>query len=247
MHGESLSIHRAIRETVSGTVSAHLWFFYMILGLYLATPILRVYMRYAERSNLVYFSWLWCAAVVLPPVVQIVTGAEFGLEFVVATGFVGYFVVGYLLSEARLTRNQVLLSGAVVLASAAVTALATCAATRRAGTLYDGYLAPLSPNVAIMSIATFLFLKAQPFEILSSRFSGLARALTWVGSASFGVYLVHMIILRELERGTLGFQLSATTIHPALGIPVTAAVTLGLSLFVVFVLRRVPFVRAIVP
>jgi surface polysaccharide O-acyltransferase-like enzyme len=245
VYRESLPFDVAVRKVLSGTVAPQFWFVYMLLGLYLATPILRVYIRHAERSNLVYFSCLWLVAATLPPMIQRISGIQLGLEFAVATSFVGYFVLGHVLSDARLTRRQAVLCGVVVLASAAVITIATYTATRRSGALDGFYQSPMNPIVVIMSVATFLFLKALPFENLSARSSGLAQAVVFFGSASFGVFWVHILVMKVLAWGKYGYRLNEATIHPAVGIPLTAAATIALSLLVVFLMRRIPFVRAI--
>ena len=45
----------AMLDTLKGNTHYHLWFLYMILGLYLVTPILRAFCKGASRGDLHYF------------------------------------------------------------------------------------------------------------------------------------------------------------------------------------------------
>jgi len=42
---------RLARRICRGSVYYHLWFIYTIVGIYLATPVFRVYVKHAPRSN----------------------------------------------------------------------------------------------------------------------------------------------------------------------------------------------------
>jgi surface polysaccharide O-acyltransferase-like enzyme len=46
-------------KIVRGPRENHLWFFYALIGLYLFTPILRVFVARASLRDLIYFCGLW--------------------------------------------------------------------------------------------------------------------------------------------------------------------------------------------
>ena len=55
----ALGFSGALRLAVNGGVCFHLWFLYLITGLYLITPILRVLVAQASRKDLLYLLTLW--------------------------------------------------------------------------------------------------------------------------------------------------------------------------------------------
>jgi hypothetical protein len=55
-----------------------------------------------------------------------------------------------------------------------------------------------------------------------------------------------MIILLSLQRGYFGFKLSLTTLNPFIEIPLSAAVTFFISLAVILLLKKVPFLKKII-
>jgi len=98
------------------------------------------------------------------------------------------------------------------------------------------------PNVLVMSVALFVLLtQAQPAAWVSRhpRILGIIRA---VAATSFGVYLVHPLLLDVLGSGVLGFELTAATLPPLIGIPLLSVAVLAVSVALMLVLRRIPFV-----
>lgn len=68
--GEVFTLQSALQQILDGPVYYHLWFIQMILGLYLATPILRVFVRHADRIYLQYFIGVWIFAVAIVPLIS---------------------------------------------------------------------------------------------------------------------------------------------------------------------------------
>ncbi|MCX6050597.1 MAG: acyltransferase family protein [Chloroflexi bacterium] len=180
IRGDAFTLKQALLLLVEGPVYYHLWFIQMILGLYLATPILRIYIRHAKRENLTYFLLVWLVTDSLLPVIKRFLGVTIGIDVVVTTGYVGFFVMGYYLRNITLTRRQ---------------------------------LIPV-----LLTIVTML-----------------------------GVYFVHVVIIEELAGGRLGFTLNAASFYPLLSIPTISVLAMALSVGATMLLRRIPFVRNIVP
>lgn len=246
--GESFTPGEMLREIVQGPVYYHLWFIQMILGLYLATPILRIYVKNARQRDLGYFIGVWIFAVAILPLVSRYLGINIGIQIVITTSFVGYFVLGYFLRDVELKPNQIL----PVLLGIVACMLFTEGATYQLMVQADGrldtfFLDNQSLNIILMASGLFLFLKSLPYDHIFARWPGVKRVFDVLSSASFGIYFVHVLIMELLSSGLLGFKLSALTIHPLIGVPLTTLVTLALSLGVTLLLKRIPYVRYIVP
>lgn len=53
------AVVRLLIRLLRGPRAEHLWFFYTLIGLYLFTPILRLFVARARQSDLLYYIGLW--------------------------------------------------------------------------------------------------------------------------------------------------------------------------------------------
>jgi surface polysaccharide O-acyltransferase-like enzyme len=253
-HGQSITLLQFFRQLVTGmggAVSLHLWFLYLIVSLYLITPILRVYVRHASTSNQLYFAALWLLASAVRPLLEARLGLVVGLSLEPVTGFVGYFVLGSTLRKLPrrpLSRGWIWTCTGVYLTGYAVAAAGTYLLTRRAGALDESFYGYLSLNVIAMSIAGFVLLGE-----LGRRLDEAPRTARWRSALAtcsvlgLGAYLVHAMVIEALQAGWLGWELGPLTFYPLIGIPVVAALAFGISLGITALLRRIPGLRIIVP
>jgi surface polysaccharide O-acyltransferase-like enzyme len=158
LRGESFTPWEMMVLFVQGPVYYHLWFIQMILGLYLATPILRIYIRHATRQNLTYFLIVWLVTVSILPIIKRFFDFEVGIDITVTTGYVGFFVLGYYLRDITLTRRQIMASLLVVVASLLFTQYVTYAMTVRNNGAFDNFFVLNdSFNLVILAVSLFLF------------------------------------------------------------------------------------------
>jgi surface polysaccharide O-acyltransferase-like enzyme len=246
-HGEALAVGAVLRELFEGPIYIHFWFLYVLLGLYLVTPILRPYARQADRAQLSYFLLLWFATVSLLPALNRFTGLQSAVGLVLTTGFVGYPVLGLALRDVRLSGRAWILAVASLIALTFVTAYGSYRLTLPSGPFDEFFYSNLSPNVIGMSLCSFLLLRSLPWQRIATRTPAAQRAVSWLSRMSFSIYLVHMIVLEMLSGGMLGFRLSTSTGHPLLAIPAATVLIIALSGAMSALLQRIAYVRRIVP
>jgi surface polysaccharide O-acyltransferase-like enzyme len=241
----------AIGEFFQGTTFYHFWFIYVILGLYIIAPVLRVYVRNASESNLLYLVGVWLVFLSVTHVCRRFLNLDIALNVELAGGYAGYFVLGYTLDRVEAPVRFRLAVYGLAVAAAVVTVWGTYSLTEIKGSL-DQYLYEyLSPNTIIIAAAIFMAVRYAPWDRV---FSGARRVgvITALSGASFGIYLVHPLVLWALGTdrvgAILGAPISANLFgRPGLGIPLTALLTLGVSLAIVLLLRRIPLGRYVVP
>ncbi len=248
LRAESFTPKEILVLFVQGPVYYHLWFIQMILGLYLATPILRVYIRHANRQNLTYFLLVWLVSVSVLPIVQRFFGFEIGIDIVVTTGFVGFFVLGYYLRDVVLTRGQLMPVLLIIVAGLLFTQYATHALTVRNGGVFDNFFVRNdSLNLVIVAVGLFLFFKSIDYARLFTKLPVIQKVVLWISSCSLGVYFIHVLIIEELASGRYGFTLTGATLPPLIGIPAEAMLVMALSVGATNLLKQIPYVRNIVP
>ena len=246
--GEEFTGREILIMFVQGPVYYHLWFIQMILGLYLATPILRIYIRHATRDNLRYFLIIWFFAASIFPIVKRYFGFEIGITVAVTTGFVGFYVLGYYLRPIKLTMRQLSVALAVVVTALLATQFLTHASTVRNDGIFDNfYELNDSFNLIIIAVGIFLYLKSLDYTILFEKLPWFGKLVQWISSTSLGIYFVHVLVIEELAGGRLGFTYDGLTFNPLISIPLGAVVVMAISVLITKLLQSIPYVRTIVP
>jgi surface polysaccharide O-acyltransferase-like enzyme len=253
-HGQTLTLEQFSRMLIAGMggpVWIHLWFLYLIVSLYLITPILRVYVAHASIQNQLYFAGLWLFASAIRPLIEDRLGTTVGLSLEPVTGFVGYFVLGSTLRclpTKPLAHGWIALCAGLYLLGWGVAVIGTYRLTIRSGSFDETFYSYLALNVIAMSVSGFVLLGR-----LGRRLDELPRSarcrsiLIWASTLGLGAYLVHAMVIELLQEGWLGWDLDPTTMHPAIGIPLISTLAFGISLVIAWVLRQIPGVRIIVP
>jgi surface polysaccharide O-acyltransferase-like enzyme len=237
-----------LNDVTSGLLNApyyHFWFLYMLVGLYLITPILRVVASYAQRKTLKFFLILWFLGTAVVPLVSLLF-ASFSLssQIFMILNWVGYYLLGAYLLKVQVKKAYLYV---LVLAGFIWTFVGTYYATwffgGKIGYFFYDYMAI---NVIMTSTALFLLLLKFP----PSKLKGRPHSINWlirnIGQNSLPIFLIHVIILESLQKGFLGFKISINTITPALEIPLITVITLFSSLAIVLALKKVPYLKRLI-
>lgn len=232
------------RDALSGAVAYHLWFVYVLVGLYLVTPLVRPVTALAEphrRCLLLYALGLWLVLDV---------GVRFGEQMWdgfpdlyssalpdLPTGYLGLFLLGFVLHRYRPPGGPVLHG---LLATVGLTWIVLAVWRQLSQETPDLWAYDnLQPPVLLFSVGVFL--------LATGLLDGSARVPTAVASVShlsFRIYLVHALVLHLLR--TFGPTADLHSGAPAAGIPVVVALTLVLSYGVAWLVERVRPLRTII-
>lgn len=237
-----LGLWRSILSALRGNTHYHLWFLYMILGLYLVTPVLRAFCRGASQGDFHWFFLLcFLFASVLPVAFQLWPNATATLrvwyerlDLRLVMGYVGYYAAGYYLKEYTISRLAEALVYVLGVLGAVVTVWGTAVLSARAGGLVDILYGYFSPNVCAFSVAVVVLFR---YVLGVSEERSRRPRLGGVARISFGIYLVHdlfIMILRSLGITTLSCA-------PVASVPVLAAVVFLCSFAVAWLLSKIPF------
>ncbi len=241
---EALTIDSIIQGILTGPYY-HFWFLYMLTGLYLVTPVLRVVTANADRRILRYFLTVVFFGTGVVPLLVLASGFIIETKLFAITGWIGYFVLGYYLLTTRI-RSRFLY--ALYIFGFVGTVVGTYAVTAfeggHTGLFFLDYLS--SGTVIIASAALFLILLKVSPSSLAMRFPRGSRFLHFVGCSTLAVYLFHVMVLESLQKGYFGFQISVNTMNPILEIPLITTATFFICIGLVFILKRIPVVKRLV-
>jgi len=223
----------------------HLWFMYVMIGLYIIMPFVGKIVLNSSGKELFVFLSLWLVVSSVLPILSEYGWLRTGTGLEMMTGFTGYLVVGYAIGRLKLSKKMGLALAAVFLINVSVTAFGTYYLSNRDNALNETFLLPLQPNVILMSISLFALIKFFIGSRPPNRL--LSFTVTRLRKTSYGIYLLHPLILESLYSGTYGIDLHHLTIEPMLVRPVVALVVLFSSYIFVVLLQKTPVVQKIVP
>lgn len=220
----------------------HMWFLFTMMGLYIATPMLRCICR--ERRSEEYFLIVSFVAVIcvnvlklIPPLTAIVeaTMAKLHLEFFM--GCTGYFVLGHYLATYALPRWVERALYALGGLSLAFTVVATAIISVRDGVGNPTWFGNLLPNTYFAAAAIFLLFRRYGNAVPKTTWRG--RLTMTLSRLTFGVYLVHDFFIKLLA----DIGLTAVAFVPIIAVPLIALAVFALSLAASWLLGKIPVVN----
>lgn len=241
LFGEHLTRHEATRDLATGHPYLQLYYLYVVAGLYAVTPLLRHVIARASADRIRLFA----VGVLAFNVADFTLAAAFGAGGANALTewlpFVGYFLAGAWLMFSPI-RERTATRAAMLAAAAAAATLVLSAlfidvfGWTRIGRYFLGYQ---SPTVVVMSLALFLAVRAR-----ATRREWKSRpAVARLGAATFGIFLLHPLVLVPLLQHA-GRPSQLTTV--AICVPAIVLAVAAVSAAATVVLARVPYVRRVV-
>ena len=187
-----------MRNTLAGTLkggSSHLWYLWMLSGLYLLTPVLRNCVKNATAELMCYFLAIcFLMTSILPlarniPVVEEIFGADLDiLNSAFFGGYVFYFVLGSWLDTVKLQARTITCLYAAGIAGLLISCGGVFCDPVPDSALGGGISDNLSPCVVLTSAALFVAVKNRSAAKASP-------VLTILSKYSFGLYLSHNLFL----------------------------------------------------
>jgi surface polysaccharide O-acyltransferase-like enzyme len=236
------SLKEFIYKFFTDNIVAHLWFMYTILGLYLITPLLKILVRNATKRDVEYFLGLWIFASIIAKLMVYLVGFSLSMELFFVTNYVGYFVLGYYLFKYQFSKKHVALTQISLVIGLLGTFFLTYYGTVKNGGILDQYwYAYHSVTVFMISVGIFTLFK----DILYKSKLDINSKLNWFSQASFGIYLVHLLVLNYLFASITDKVWDH--LHPIIGIPVNVAIVIIISAMITFIIQKIPVLKNIVP
>jgi surface polysaccharide O-acyltransferase-like enzyme len=225
----------------------HLWFLYSLIGIYLILPVLRLMIRPdTDKRILWYLILLW---LIFQPGLTIAHkfwNFSIKINAPLATGFVCYFVLGYLLGEITLSRTRIIFSTVIWVISALITIVGTYLFTRNSDQ-FDGFFYDfVSLNVIFAASAAFLLLRwiSEANIFASSNAYALMRTFA---ISTFGIYLVHILVIEVLSGWIPLVHINSFMSNAIWSVPLVSIVVFMLSFLIVRILQKMPVLKYIVP
>jgi surface polysaccharide O-acyltransferase-like enzyme len=239
-------IHKIIRipnAIVSGGAHYHLWFLYMIVGLYLITPVVKVFINHATRSQIEYFLIIYFIVGMCIPLYNktnsVISILPDRLNFTVVelSGYMGYYIAGYYFSKYDLKRN--IETGIYILAILSVifTVFGTAYGSIIKSQPWGVLLGTIMPNTMFETYGVFLLFK----KIFKNKsFSETAKKIiSHISKYTFGIYLAHDFTIYVLS----GLGLTYKSFNPIISVPAICILVMILSYIAAIIVGQIPYLK----
>ena len=250
MNGESFSLSvlgDAFKKLITGTSWAHLWYLYLLIGVYLLLPFYRVIVKYCKRRYLVYLVAVLVVFISVLPLLFGVFGWESAFTLHVGSIFPLYVFAGYILSKGVFQLNKACALGVLLLGTALTVIFSLLRYENNIQSLdvvitsYDSFFVILQ-SWGLFSL--FLNIKNKDEGDCgkeSKKDNLFTKFLLFIDDNCFGIYLIHLIWIRLVLR--------YMTVNPyEIGIwffPVFIIANLLVSAVIVSLLRKIPGVKRV--
>jgi surface polysaccharide O-acyltransferase-like enzyme len=248
VRGQPATVQYVAQGILAGPY-VHFWYVYILVGLYLITPLIRIVVAHADWQTIKYFLWLWFVGTGILPLLTLVAGITpqavwFQQNVFLLIGLLGYFVLGAYVAKLTLRRSTLAL---LLASSTAFTIVGTYFIIASLGESHSQFLLDASSfTVIIASVSLFLLLASIPTQKIETRLPRGNRLLKVISENTLPIYLFHIIVLETLQQGYLGFKISVTNLNPILEIPLVTVVTLAICLAIIVPLKKIPYVKRII-
>lgn len=232
-------------KSISGALlfgNYHLWYLWMIAGLYAITPILN---RIIEDNKLrkyllnlcIVGCWIPGMLEIIPTLDELVRGIlQNKMYLFMPMGYTGYYILGYYLYNNKITsmrKHLLMLAGIFGMLYGVI-----------GGVLYGRHIGEpsqatynnLTMNIAFYSAMIFILFKDNIGAIYFTKKT--KNVIYNLGSATLGIYLVHVIFVQAFSDR---FMMATSYIYPFASIPISILIFAG-SYVVTSIIKKIPFI-----
>ena len=170
-----------------------LWFVYMLAGLYLVAPILSVWLRQATLWEIKMYLCLWGITLCYPIIRNFieVNESHTGILYYFG-GYVGYFLLGYYL---RYYVDNLSVWKSLILI---LFPLCIAVALKLFNVTIDFYDLFWYLSVFVVSMAVGWFMLVKKLDKPYNNESKWHRSIVMVSNSCFGIYLLHIFVMRSI-------------------------------------------------
>ena len=240
MTGEPISIKNFILDMVNGHY--HMWYLYMIMGLYIITPFLKKFVCRENTDLVLFFIVISFAAQVLFPAIDKICIRYFEIDFIGTWidkfyldffgGYITYYLLGWYIVHVGVKQKHLKV---IIYFLSLVSLLGTIFYINTTGD-YETPYENLSVFVFIYSLGLFLAINS----IKTTFKERTLQTLEKLSKLTFGVYIIHVIVLSFFRK------LLPYSGHSAVYLVVCFTAVVCASFIGSYVISKIPVLRKLI-
>lgn len=216
------------------------WFFIPLFGIYLIMPL---FSNIPKENRIRLFSYLialiFIFSSVVPFLIQVFTiNLVIRPEFYLFSGFLMYPLLGYVLNEVDLDKKYRYIFYVLGILGLLGMFLPTQSVYDTTGQFSQMYKSYIFPTTALYAIAIWILVK----QIYSKySFNSINKIVSFVKPYTFGIYLVHFYLIEIIFHY---LKLNKQSMLFTVGMPIAV---IPLTIIVIMILKKIPYVQKLVP
>lgn len=226
----------------------HLWFLYMLIGLYLITPILRLFVKKENKNYIYYLIILSLIFYFIPPVLSLLFSNDneitklaelFSLNF--AGTFISYYLIGYLFRHDYSIIKKYIKYIILIVLVALFSIFSGAQFIETKIIPYKIFYANGALPVFLYSVSFFVVLY-NFFEQIEPKVSNnIKKVITETSKLTFGIYLVHASLLKLWQSIFKNVEINVIT-----NIIMIYILTIISSFIITFILSKIKYVNQLI-
>lgn len=227
----------------------HMWFIFMIIGIYMCMPIIKPIVETDVKVKY-YLILAFVFAFVVPEVTTLIN--DFGDELIIkgvgviagdinkmnmhiVFGYASYFVLGYYINKINLSKRQRILIYVLGILGFTFTVVVDLIVAIKTQVYCNHYYGDFDVNVLFESIAVFVWFKYKKYNL--HRLNSFIQKLS---KYSFGAYLVHALVIKQLF---IRFGLNTLSFNAVFSVICIGVLVFTVSFVISAILNQIPVVR----
>lgn len=217
----------SLKNLIEGKSWTHMWYVYMLIGLYILTPILRIYTAHADAKTKQFTMTCLFILTLICPTLEKLLRIDLAQILPVSSCYLFYYLGGNFFSSLKWSRKTVVSTLVIGVIGVSL----SCLAQQR-------NLTDTSPENVFVAILTISIFKIASNSNYLERISN-NNLICSISKCSFGIYLFHPVILNILNKL---FHISPDILPVLIGEVVFFAFTFISSYCLTWILCKIPMI-----
>ena len=220
----------------------HMWFLYVIAGLYIITPLLRSFT--SNRKLLEYFlilsfilSFLINLLMYSSFISDIIASAMTRTNISFVLGYISYYCLGHYLNYYSIKDKVKKIIYILGIISIIFTITITSYISIKNNMANEFFYKNLLPNTLFLSMMIFIFIKDHFSKITLPTRS--KKIITYLTSLSLGIYLIHPFVIILLEE----LQIVPNKFNAIISVPILVIITFICSSIITMIINKIPILK----
>lgn len=221
----------------------HLWFLYLIIGLYFITPFLQVLVRNLNKKDfellLIVLAISCCAYDFINVILSFFLNKTLYIRSQIPelSGYLIYFLAGYYFANFEISKKSRIIFYILAIFGLIFTIYANSLFSMYHESKKDFFYAYKLINTMFVSFGIFIWVKNLFINLKNT--SKFTKIITKLSSLSFGIYLVHVAILDIIFKS---FEITAHVVM----IPLLSIVVFIISASLAFIISKIPILQKVI-
>jgi surface polysaccharide O-acyltransferase-like enzyme len=224
------SLITSVSNVFTGNLWNHMWYLYLIIGLYLLTPLLRVFIKNCSLKEYQYILILLFVFTIIIPDIASYFNVNIAFNVLITSPYIFFYLFGYYLSKYELNNkveNMMFGLGFVAIMLIILENIYN---------IFNPVLISSYTTFIIFLIIVSLFLLTKRINI-NSKYGKIFKILS---ECNLGIYLIHQLFINIIFK-YLKFDFILK--NPYVGLFLYVLIIYIISFALVYILRKIKFVK----